>query len=334
VATEKSVSKSSVPVDVFLDRAGFWDRFNAKVIDIIVPYLCTIALANFIYYRSSFPRLEPAINLLLILSIFLGISLVHSLCEQTLGKMIVGIKVLHGSAGRIGHRRSLVVRVRSRSKIISVSLTLLSLFVISLFLREVNAYLYRFSTAPPRGWADRSAKSELRNAAIAEEAFFAENDRYTPALSDLNSVGFNQSSDIRTVLCPGQRGMNESFRIFSEHRRGDKLWFTDSQTGKIISGKVEKLPMSSDEFRYSQRAVAAQEAFFTNYDRYTTELSDLSRVGFKPDPSVRILMCVDNEGTNKDFAIVGKHVKSDRLWIFEKGVEGITAAKFLLDFKF
>jgi hypothetical protein len=81
--------------------------------------------------------------------------------------------------------------------------------------------------------ATARVKSDLRNAAIAEETFLTDYDTYTPSLSDLESEGLDVSDDdvISVVALDGTQG-GYCLSGTAPDLHG-KTWYYDSEAGGL-----------------------------------------------------------------------------------------------------
>ena len=75
-----------------------------------------------------------------------------------------------------------------------------------------------------------AVKSDLRNAATSQEAYFVDQDNYSGALADLTARGYNQSVDVN--MAPSQ-GINTFILVGSHSNCGADLWTFSSTTGAI-----------------------------------------------------------------------------------------------------
>lgn len=72
------------------------------------------------------------------------------------------------------------------------------------------------------------AKSELRNAALAQESYYTDNETYTTMLSDLTALGWNPEADV-TVTINSADAM--SFCMEAVHSNGGDTWSFNSNGG-------------------------------------------------------------------------------------------------------
>ena len=85
------------------------------------------------------------------------------------------------------------------------------------------------------------AKSELRNAAIAEEAFFVGDSAYTTDVSALYLFGLKPNRDVRIVLLPGEGGLKKTYVVVSRHINSEKTFVLSSHSGELKEIPVSEL---------------------------------------------------------------------------------------------
>ena len=105
--------------------------------------------------------------------------------------------------------------------------TLIELLVVVAIIGILAAVaIPQFSAYRAQGFNARSS-SDIRNLAMAEEAYFAANAIYTSNLSNL--TGFNQSPGVTITVTPG----GSSFTAAAYHVDGDKTYNWDSANGGL-----------------------------------------------------------------------------------------------------
>ena len=90
-------------------------------------------------------------------------------------------------------------------------------------------------------------KSDLVNAATAEEAYFADNDTYTLDVSELNKQGYLQISDVQIKIFPGEGGLKKDYIMIARHLRGEYAYiFNTLDLASTISNAIKEI--SNEEF--------------------------------------------------------------------------------------
>lgn len=193
----------------------------------------------------------------------------HGAFGQTFGKMLLGIRVVGVSGARISYGRALV---RSLGDIVSaVTLSLgyvlaalnkrkralhdflagtvvvrvrpakpsdKAIIGIAVFLGFAGAVGVMAAVALPQIIAarqkafDEMVKTDLKSAALAEEAFFRNRFMYTINPSDLG--GFKPSDGgVRLVIRPGRDGLARSYLIVARHAQSPNAFFFSSRIGEV-----------------------------------------------------------------------------------------------------
>jgi type IV pilus assembly protein PilA len=120
------------------------------------------------------------------------------------------------------------LRLRSES-----GFTLIELLVVVAIIGILAAIaIPQFSAYRKRGY-EAQVKSDLRNAATAEEAYFTQNFTYkggTLVGNDANFPGFNKTPDVTSIATVG----SNVFSITAQHTNcASNTWTYSSQTGQI-----------------------------------------------------------------------------------------------------
>src|SRR3954453_9852288 len=89
----------------------------------------------------------------------------------------------------------MLARIRKMQEENEGGFTLIELLVVIIIIGILAAIAIPvFLRQREKGW-DAAVKSDLRNAATAEETFLTDNGTYTQAVSDLTTAGFKPSAD-------------------------------------------------------------------------------------------------------------------------------------------
>ena len=116
--------------------------------------------------------------------------------------------------------------------------TLIELLVVVAIIGILAAIaIPQFAAYRKRGY-EAAIKSDLRNSATAEEAYFAQNQTYkNGALVSGTPPGYNKSADVKSVdvAVSGQ-----TFTITAQHNLcGSDTWTYTSSTGQITGGPCQ-----------------------------------------------------------------------------------------------
>lgn len=113
-------------------------------------------------------------------------------------------------------------------------------FVILFILSAALEAPEKYESYRQRG-LDSIAKSELKNAATAEEAFFVENSAYTNDVSALHHFGLKPNRDVRIVVLPGKGGFKKDYVVVSRHVNSEKTFVFNSHDGELTEVAVSEL---------------------------------------------------------------------------------------------
>ncbi|HEY1371527.1 MAG TPA: RDD family protein [Candidatus Binatia bacterium] len=253
--------------------AGFCQRVAARIVDVLVLYalwlaavFCSGVFFGAIYGpTSSHPDLSIVLFLASVIAWLAYFSYMHGAYGQTLGKMLLGIKVVEANGGRISYARALG---RSFAEIFSV-LTLWLGYLAAAFTKRKYA-LHDWMTgtvvvrARPVTQLDRvftvfggilagfglvsivgafvlplyiayldeaMVKSELKSAAAAEEAFFVAHRVYAGKVDEFES--YRPDARVRVTIRPGRTGFENGYVIVARHIEGRKIYYLESATREI-----------------------------------------------------------------------------------------------------
>ena len=81
---------------------------------------------------------------------------------------------------------------------------------------------------------DAAVKSDLRNAATAQEAYFLDNETYSPVITDLETLPYNfyRSRDVSIIVTSADA---ESYTITAVHPGSGKIFVLSGPGGSIDS---------------------------------------------------------------------------------------------------
>lgn len=86
-----------------------------------------------------------------------------------------------------------------------------------------------------KAW-DAAVKSDLRNAATAQETYLTENDAYSVNTAGLASVGFNQSGSVTFVTVTATAGTAYCMEANHQSDPANTYWYLNNTTGEPQSG--------------------------------------------------------------------------------------------------
>jgi len=84
--------------------------------------------------------------------------------------------------------------------------------------------------------ADSAAKSDLRNAATSQETYFTDAASYTTSTTDLETVGFNSSSNVTMGAIVADA---TGYCMLATASGGSQTWVYDSNNGGLQAAGVE-----------------------------------------------------------------------------------------------
>lgn len=106
--------------------------------------------------------------------------------------------------------------------------TLIELLVVIIIIAILAAIaIPMYLSQREKGW-ESNAKSDLRNAAVAQESYFTDNDSYTANNADLEVEGWNPSSDVTLAVVSAD---TTSYCMQAVHNSGGDPWSFDSAGG-------------------------------------------------------------------------------------------------------
>jgi type IV pilus assembly protein PilA len=106
--------------------------------------------------------------------------------------------------------------------------TLIELLVVIIIIAILAAIaIPMYLSQRQKGW-ESNAKSDLRNAAVAQESYFTDNDAYTAVTADLEVEGWNPSGDVTLTISSADA---TSYCMQAVHDSGGDTWSFDSADG-------------------------------------------------------------------------------------------------------
>jgi type IV pilus assembly protein PilA len=109
--------------------------------------------------------------------------------------------------------------------------TLIELLVVIIIIAILAAIaIPMYLSQRQKGW-EANARSDLRNAAVAQESYFTDNDTYLDAGEEasLEDEGFNPSANVTLEILSGG---TESYCMSAVHNSGGDKFYMDSDTGE------------------------------------------------------------------------------------------------------
>lgn len=106
--------------------------------------------------------------------------------------------------------------------------TLIELLVVIIIIAILAAIaIPMYLSQRQKGW-ESNAKSDLRNAAVAEESYYTDNSAYTGNTADLETEGWNPSADVTLTIVAADA---TSYCMQAVHNSGGDTWSFDSADG-------------------------------------------------------------------------------------------------------
>ncbi len=127
--------------------------------------------------------------------------------------------------------------IRDRLEQDEEGFTLIELLVVIIIIGILAAIaIPTFLRQREKGW-DAASRSELRNAAVAQESFFTDNNSYTTAEADLEEEGFNNSAPFAGDGFSIVTADNEGYCMEAAHEaQPDVVWSLTSDGGEPVEG--------------------------------------------------------------------------------------------------
>jgi len=132
-----------------------------------------------------------------------------------------------------------------------------------------------------------AAQADLRNAMIAQEAYYVDNITYTDSLENLlgSNYGLIISEGVTLQIISGDK---RGYTMVSFHKNGDKKYQIKGPGGIITSDKMSTVEPKKDfdnKVKWLLRyAATAQEAYYVDHQSYTESKDELfdKKYGLKP----------------------------------------------------
>lgn len=107
--------------------------------------------------------------------------------------------------------------------------TLIELLVVIIIIAILAAIaIPMYLSQRQKGW-EANARSDLRNAAVAQESYFTDNDTYTLNNADLEVEGFNPSANVTLTVSAAD---STGYCMSAVHNSGGSMFYMDSDTGE------------------------------------------------------------------------------------------------------
>lgn len=110
--------------------------------------------------------------------------------------------------------------------------TLIELLVVIIIIAILAAIaIPMYLSQREKGW-EATARSDLRNAAVAQESYYTDEETYTSDVADLEVEGFNVSANITFATA----GDAEGYCMDAVHDSGGDAFMLDSDDGEPVVG--------------------------------------------------------------------------------------------------
>lgn len=111
--------------------------------------------------------------------------------------------------------------------------TLIELLVVIIIIAILAAIaIPMYLSQREKGW-EANAKSDLRNAAVAQESYYTDNSEYTDDVAFLEDEGFNNSTEIDFDVVTADE---DGYCMEAFHNSGGDTWTLDSTVGEPAEG--------------------------------------------------------------------------------------------------
>lgn len=106
--------------------------------------------------------------------------------------------------------------------------TLIELLVVIIIIAILAAIaIPMYLSQRQKGW-ESNAKSDLRNAAVAQESYFTDNDGYSGDTGELEVEGWNPSGDVTLTI---DEATDTTYCMTATHDSGGDTFIFDSEDG-------------------------------------------------------------------------------------------------------
>jgi len=110
----------------------------------------------------------------------------------------------------------------------SKGFTLIELLIVVVIIGILAAIaIPRFASTKGKAF-DAAAKTDLRNAMTAQEAYYSDNQSYAADVADLD---FDGTTNVTTAVTSGDAG---GYAMCAQHAESDLGWSVDSDAGEIV----------------------------------------------------------------------------------------------------
>lgn len=110
--------------------------------------------------------------------------------------------------------------------------TLIELLVVIIIIAILAAIaIPMYLSQREKGW-NANIRSDLRNAAVAQESYYTDHDQYTQTEANLEAEGFNPSADVTITYVVGS---TSRYCMSAVHSSGGDTFYIDSDDGEVTT---------------------------------------------------------------------------------------------------
>ena len=131
-------------------------------------------------------------------------------------------------------------KISKRTKVGSEGgFTLIELLVVIIIIAILAAIaIPMYLSQREKGW-NANIRSDLRNAAVAQESYFTDNDTYTTTQTNLTAEGFNPSANVTITYV---EGTPTRYCMSAVHSSGGGTFYIDSNNGEVTDTPCTATP--------------------------------------------------------------------------------------------
>ena len=124
-------------------------------------------------------------------------------------------------------------KISKRTKVGSEGgFTLIELLVVIIIIAILAAIaIPMYLSQREKGW-NANIRSDLRNAAVAQESYYTDHDTYTTTEANLTAEGFNPSADVTITYVVGSA---TRYCMSAVHSSGGDTFYIDSDNGEVTT---------------------------------------------------------------------------------------------------